>query len=99
MMFPPATQDHRYQYSQGPGFQQHQPPRTKHLECAYWAETGYCRYDESQCLYAHHHTGQVAYRPIYRQHGRKFKPEEDIRAREYTADTCAVRPCSGWEQC
>ena len=38
-------------------------PSVKHLTCWWWFEKGQCRYDEDDCLYAHHDTGMVADAP------------------------------------
>ena len=38
----------------------HGKPSVKHLTCFWWKEKGNCRFDEKDCLYAHHDTGLYA---------------------------------------
>ena len=48
-----------------------QSPRSvKSLTCYFWANHGACKWSEKDCLYSHHHTGQIANGPQQREYGR-----------------------------
>lgn len=47
------------------------PPSVKHLTCYFWAKNGTCKWNDDECLYAHHDTGKVANGPLQVEPGRK----------------------------
>ena len=49
----------------------------KGLECFYWRHTGYCKYSEEKCLYAHHPTGKVKDVPGLSRRGDRYEGRSD----------------------
>lgn len=46
-------------------------PSVKHLTCYWWKVKGACRFNEKDCLYAHHDTGKIADAPRHLGPGEK----------------------------
>ena len=48
------------------------PASVKHLTCFFWAKNGVCKFNEAECLYAHHNTGKIANGPLQVEPGREL---------------------------
>lgn len=70
------------------------PPSVKHLTCYFWAKNGTCKWNDDECLYAHHDTGKVANGPLQVEPGRK---SENL----HFVDTSSqeVRSSCRWQKC
>ena len=70
---PPRSPHSRKSSSSRPGTPHpHGKPSVKHLTCFWWKEKGDCRFQEEDCLYAHHDTGLYADPPRQVIPGGKF---------------------------
>lgn len=65
------------------------PPSVKHLTCHFWAKNGVCKWNEEDCLYAHHHTGKIANGPLQVEPGREFPCNFNLAIEDFLWRVCS----------
>lgn len=76
------------------------PPSVKHLTCYFWAKNGTCKWNDEECLYAHHDTGKVANGPLQVEPGRKSENLHFVDTNSHEIRSCCRRQkCNNCSSC